>query len=142
MFLLNERFHGEELTSNISIVFCLPLSAKLLMYIRVALLRASASAPAIDIFPCRVNEDFRAPVPAYILDSAYEALANVLPSYCGYLTSPLSAQILECLIQKSVAARSLRWLRNASIAIWLIIVCIRLVRSRQSRQFVRKTPSC
>lgn len=40
------------------------LSAKLLMYIRVALFRASASAPASDILPCLVNDDFKAPVPA------------------------------------------------------------------------------
>lgn len=53
-----------HLTRSISIVFCLPLSAKLLMYIRVALLRASAIAPAKDIFPYLVNEDFKAPVPA------------------------------------------------------------------------------
>ncbi len=53
-----------ELTSNMSIVIWRPLSEKLLMYIRVALFRASASAPASDILPCLVNEDFRAPVPA------------------------------------------------------------------------------
>ena len=52
-------------------VFCLPLSAKLLIYILVALLRASAIAPAKDILPCLVNDDFRAPVPAYIFESAY-----------------------------------------------------------------------
>ncbi len=40
-------------------VFCLPLSAKLLMYSLVADFRASAIAPAKDIFPCRVNDDFR-----------------------------------------------------------------------------------
>ena len=51
-------------TNSMSIVFCLPLSAKLFIYILVALLRASARAPAKDIFPCRVKEDFKAPVPA------------------------------------------------------------------------------
>ena len=61
-----------SLANSMSIVFCLPLSVKLLIYILVALLRASAMAPANDIFPCRVKEDFRAPVPAYILDNACE----------------------------------------------------------------------
>ena len=69
-------------------VFWRPLSAKLLIYNRVALFRASAIAPANDILPCLVKDDFRAPVPAYILDRA----------------SPLSAQRLECRIQKSGAA--------------------------------------
>lgn len=40
------------------------------MYIRVALFLASANAPAIDILPDLVNEDFKAPVPAYIFDKA------------------------------------------------------------------------
>lgn len=52
-------------------VFCLSLSVKLLMYKRVALLRASANAPARLIFPVLVKLDFRAPVPAYILERAY-----------------------------------------------------------------------
>ena len=57
-------------------VFCRPLSAKLLMYIRSALFRASASAPARDIFPLLVNEDLRAPVPAYMRDKAWLLSAN------------------------------------------------------------------
>ena len=67
-------------TNSMSIVFCLPLSAKLFMYILVALLRASARAPANDIFPCRVKEDFKAPVPAYILDNAYNILQPMTSS--------------------------------------------------------------
>src|SRR5277367_2574717 len=83
-------------------------------------------APARDIFPCLVKEDFKAPVPAYILDRA----------------SPLSAHKLECRIQKSDVARSSRCPRKASMAIWEIMVWTRFVLSRQSRQFVLKTPSC
>lgn len=98
-----------DLTRSISIVFCLPLSAKLFMYMRVALLRASAIAPTKDIFPCLVNEDFKAPVPAYIFDSACQLFSKPLrQSELLCLTSPLSAQRLECLIQKSAEARSLR----------------------------------
>lgn len=55
---------GYGLTNSMSMVFCRPLSAKLLIYILVALFRASAKAPASDIFPWRVKEDFKAPVPA------------------------------------------------------------------------------
>lgn len=58
------------LTKSISMVFWRPLSAKLLMYIRCALFRASAIAPASDIFPDLVKEDLSAPVPAYIFESA------------------------------------------------------------------------
>jgi len=43
---------------------CRPLSAKLFIYMRVALFRASAKAPAKDILPCLVKDDFKAPVPA------------------------------------------------------------------------------
>ena len=50
------------------------------MYMRVALLRASAIAPAKDIFPCLVNEDFKAPVPAYIFESACQSISK-WPSY-------------------------------------------------------------
>lgn len=45
-------------------VFCLFLSTKLFMYIRVALFLASAIAPEKLIFPVLVKLDLSAPVPA------------------------------------------------------------------------------
>jgi hypothetical protein len=53
----------DEITNNVSIVVCRFLSAKLFMYILVALLRASANVPAKEALPCLVNDDFSAPVP-------------------------------------------------------------------------------
>jgi len=75
-----------DLTRNMSIAICFPLSWKLLMYARETLLVASDNKPNYTIdagasqakeclpasvcFPLRVKLVFRAPVPAYILDKA------------------------------------------------------------------------
>ena len=133
MYALDTLFVASERTPLEEIITCL--------------LRAvsQGSLPASVRFPVRVKLVFRAPVPAYIRDSA----------------SPFSAQSSLWCAQRELACNHSRWTRprNCSIALRERMSWTKLVRSKlyqkqsttnkkylnlryQSRQFVLNTPCC
>lgn len=133
MYALDTLFVASERTPLEEIIPCLLKGT------------SQGGLPASVRFPVRVKLVFRAPVPAYIRDSA----------------SPFSAQSSLWCAQRALACNHSRWTRprNCSIALRERISCMKLVRSKlyqkkskrnkydlnlryQSRQFVLNTPCC